>query len=45
MIYEKYNIYLFFKPLDIIIYLFTFLFTVILLRFLTVNNTCKYLLK
>lgn len=42
MIYEKYNIYLFFKPLDIIIYLFT---AVILLRFLTVNNTSKYLLK
>lgn len=42
MIYEKYNIYLFFKSLDIIIYLFT---AVILLRFLTVNNTCKYLLK
>lgn len=36
MIYEKYNIYLFFKPLDIIIYLFT---AVILLRFLTVQIT------
>lgn len=42
-IHDKFmkNIYIFFKPLDIVIYLFIVLD---LLCFLTANNTCKYLL-